>query len=106
MRPGIPLIQQVFRSSRRGQRRVFRPFFFPGHVVPGMDLRLPLLFAALLFGTAHAQTCVSDEACQDGSWCNGLERCMGNPPRPMCSDKKVCDEVGKRCLTSKRWTSC
>ena len=74
-----------------------------------MDLRLPaaLLFAALLpFGTAHAQSCASDEACQDGSWCNGTERCEGNPgkkmcmpaARSMCPAKKVCDDAGKRCL--------
>lgn len=77
-----------------------------------MDLRLPaaLIFTALLFGPAHAQSCTSDEGCQDGSWCNGEERCEGNPgrgmcmpaPRPMCSAKKVCDEAGKRCLTPEK----
>jgi hypothetical protein len=76
-----------------------------------MDLRLPaaLLFTALLmpFGTSRAQSCVSDNECQDGSWCNGTERCEGNPgyaqcmpaKRPMCPSKKICDDIGQRCLT-------
>ena len=76
-----------------------------------MNLQLPaaaLLFLALLAGPAQAQTCNSDEDCQDGSWCNGTERCEGHPTkgmcmpaqRPMCSDKKICDEDGKRCSTA------
>ena len=77
-----------------------------------MDLRLAvaLLACALLSGTVHAQSCASDAECQDGSWCNGTERCEGNPgygmcmpaARPMCSAKKVCDENGKRCLARKK----
>ena len=64
-----------------------------------------LLLAGLCTGNAYAQSCVSDEDCQDGSWCNGIERCEGNPgqqlcmpaPRPMCSAKKECDEAAKAC---------
>jgi hypothetical protein len=77
-----------------------------------MDIRTPaaLLFAVLLSGAAHAQSCASDLECQDGSWCNGTERCEGNPgygmcmpaARPMCSSRKVCDENGKRCLARKK----
>ena len=69
---------------------------------------LAVALAALLSGGAHAQsaTCVSDHDCQDGSWCNGVERCEGNPgramcvpaPRGMCSAKKWCDETAKKCV--------
>lgn len=62
--------------------------------------------AALTIGTANAQSCISDEECQDGSWCNGLERCEGGignamcmpAQRPMCPMKKACDEATKKCL--------
>ena len=65
-----------------------------------------IVAAAILCGSAHAQSCVSDEDCQDGVWCNGIERCEGNPtrsmcmpaPRPMCSAKKMCDEAAKKCI--------
>ena len=81
---------------------------------------LAVALAALLSGGAHAQsaTCVSDHDCQDGSWCNGTERCEGHATkgmcmpaqRPMCSDKKICDEDGQRCLSpekaDKLLTSC
>ena len=78
-----------------------------------MILQLPaaaLLFLALLAGPAQAQTCNSDEDCQDGSWCNGTERCEGHATRgmcmpaqrPMCPDKKICDEDGKRCLSREK----
>ena len=68
-----------------------------------------ILFFAL-HGTAHAQSCKRDRDCQDGSWCNGVERCEGGYPNgmcmaarePMCSDKKVCDEVGQRCLSVRK----
>ena len=72
---------------------------------------LAILLAAACLGSAHAQsTCVSDHDCQDGSWCNGVERCQGNPgyamcmpaPRPMCLGKKVCDEGSQRCLAPKQ----
>jgi hypothetical protein len=76
-----------------------------------MDIRriaclAAVLIAALRLGSAHAQSCISDDACQDGSWCNGVERCVGNPgkamclpaPRPMCSAKKHCDETAKKCV--------
>ena len=72
-----------------------------------LALALTFAFAFALAPPAQAQSCASDEACQDGSWCNGIERCEGNPtrgmcmpaPEPMCPSKKVCDEVGKRCLS-------
>jgi hypothetical protein len=62
--------------------------------------------AALSVGTAHAQSCFTDEQCQDGVWCNGFERCEGGPgkamcmpaPRPQCPMKKACDEATKKCL--------
>ena len=61
---------------------------------------------AISFGAAHAQSCISDEECQDGSWCNGLERCEGGignakcmpAQRPMCPMKKACDEATKKCI--------
>lgn len=64
------------------------------------------IVAAMACAGARAQSCVSDEDCQDGVWCNGIERCEGNPtramcmpaPRPMCSAKKACDESAKRCV--------
>ena len=79
-----------------------------------MDIRpiacLALLLALSLPGNAHAQSCFNDQECQDGSWCNGVERCEGNPgkgtcmpaPRPMCLGKKVCDEGTKQCLAPKQ----
>jgi hypothetical protein len=65
-----------------------------------------LLFASLPMG-ARAQSCVSDRECQDGSWCNGTERCEGKygsamcmpAPEPACSAKKACDEVKQRCVS-------
>ena len=71
-----------------------------------MALRSAILALAFLCaGSAYAQSCVSDEDCQDGSWCNGIERWEGNvgsqmcmpAPRPMCSAKKACDEAAKAC---------
>ena len=71
---------------------------------------LALILALSLAGAAHAQSCFNDQECQDGSWCNGVERCEGNPgngtcmpaPRPMCLGKKVCDEGTKQCLAPKQ----
>jgi hypothetical protein len=69
---------------------------------------LAILLAAACLGSAHAQsTCVSDHDCQDGSWCNGVERCVGNPgrnmcmpaARPMCSAKKRCEETAHKCIS-------
>jgi hypothetical protein len=69
---------------------------------------LAFLVAATFLGSVHAQTsCITDHDCQDGSWCNGVERCVGNPgkpmcqpaPRPMCSAKKRCDETAMKCLS-------
>jgi hypothetical protein len=87
-----------------------------------MDARilagLSLLLLAALPMAARAQSCVSDRECQDGSWCNGVERCEGPykngmcvPARePMCSAKKACDEVKQQCLSlrevDKRLTPC
>ena len=79
-----------------------------------MDIRpiacLALLLSLSLMGNAHAQSCFNDQECQDGSWCNGVERCEGNPgkgtcmpaPKPMCLGKKVCDEGAQRCLAPKQ----
>jgi hypothetical protein len=82
-----------------------------------MDAKSLAALAALAFalfavpaGNASAQSCVTDEDCSDGVWCNGIERCERNPgmgqcmpaPRPMCSVKKVCDEAGKRCLKQEK----
>ena len=75
-----------------------------------MNARIAFLFvllAATFPGQAPAQTCVSDHDCQDGIWCNGVERCVGNPgrntcmpaARPMCSAKKRCDESAQKCRT-------
>ena len=67
---------------------------------------LVALISALAFGDIQAQSCISDEECQDGSWCNGLERCEGGignakcmpAQRPMCPMKKACDEATKKCI--------
>ena len=68
---------------------------------------LVLAFAAAAsLGYAQAQSCISDEQCQDGSWCNGLERCEGGvgnamcmpAQRPMCPMKKACDEATRKCI--------
>ena len=76
-----------------------------------MDARslvgLSVLLLAALHGSAYSQSCISDRECQDGSWCNGTERCEGPvgsamcmPAREqMCPAKKVCDEVKQRCLS-------
>ncbi|KGQ20776.1 hypothetical protein LF41_1316 [Lysobacter dokdonensis DS-58] len=71
---------------------------------------LSLLFLLALHGGAYAQSCVSDRECQDGSWCNGVERCEGRygnamcmPAREqMCPAKKVCDEVRQTCLSMRK----
>jgi len=68
---------------------------------------LAFLLATSFFGHAHAQSCITDHDCQDGIWCNGVERCVGNPgrnqcqpaARPMCSAKKRCDESAQRCVS-------
>jgi hypothetical protein len=81
-----------------------------GRIVSFAALLAPILFAATFAGNVHAQSCVSDEDCQDGSWCNGIERCEGNPghqlcmpsPRPMCSKKQACDETAKQCKSIKK----
>jgi len=64
------------------------------------------VIASIFVGNAHAQSCISDEQCQDGSWCNGLERCEGGvgnamcmpAQRPMCPMKKACDEATRKCI--------
>jgi hypothetical protein len=69
-----------------------------------------ILLLAMLHGGASAQSCVSDRECQDGSWCNGVERCEGGygkgmcmPARePSCPAKKACDEVKQQCLSLKQ----
>ena len=68
---------------------------------------LTLFALAALPVAARAQSCINDRECQDGSWCNGTERCEGPvgsamcmPAREqMCPAKKVCDEVKQRCLS-------
>lgn len=46
--------------------------------------------------------CAADGECDDGSFCNGVERCIGAECRaaaPSCDPGRICDEPGRRCLT-------
>ena len=71
--------------------------------------RQPVNVGGAVVSRGGEMFCSTDQACDDGVYCNGVERCRKSDPQarsgrcvagaPPCEEGVTCDEVNDRCLT-------